>query len=90
MSTDHQKYSTQNQFDLIRNHPAALGLTFLHVFEDSGRLGLQLNGHEVLQKLMSKVKSGQANFKAILDYDVSRWGQFQDADVPHIGQREPA
>jgi len=29
---------------------------------------------------MGKVQSGQAGFKAILVYDVSRWGRFQDAD----------
>ncbi len=28
----------------------------------------------------SKVESGNAKFKAILAYDVSRWGRFQDAD----------
>ena len=29
---------------------------------------------------MAEVQSGQADFKAILVYDVSRWGRFQDAD----------
>ncbi len=29
---------------------------------------------------MSEVRSDQADFKAILVYDVSRWGRFQDAD----------
>jgi len=29
---------------------------------------------------MTEVKSGHADFKAILVYDVSRWGRFQDAD----------
>ena len=33
-----------------------------------------------LQNLMAEVQSGQADFKAILVYDVSRWGRFQDAD----------
>ena len=80
MSTDHQKYSTENQLDIIKNYAAARGLIILRVFEDSGRSGLRLDGREALQKLMSEVKSGQADFKAILVYDVSRWGRFQDAD----------
>ena len=79
MSTDHQKYSTENQFDVIQNYANTRGLTILRVFEDSGRSGLRLDGREALQKLMSEVRSGQADFKAILVYDVSRWGRFQDA-----------
>lgn len=80
MSTDHQKYSTENQLDVIRNYATARGLRILRVFEDSGRSGLRLDGREALQNLMAEVKSGQADFTAILVYDVSRWGRFQDAD----------
>lgn len=35
MSTDHQKYSTENQLDIIRNYATARGLEILRVFEDS-------------------------------------------------------
>jgi len=80
MSTDHQKYSTENQLDIIRNYTTARGLQILRVFEDSGRSGLRLDGREALQNLMAEVRTGQADFKAILVYDVSRWGRFQDAD----------
>ena len=80
MSTDHQKYSTENQLDVIRNYATARGMTILRVFEDSGRSGLRLDGREALQNLMSEVQSGLADFTAILVYDVSRWGRFQDAD----------
>ena len=52
----------------------------MRVFEDSGRSGLVLDGRKALQSLMTEVKSGRASFKAILVYDVSRWGRFQDAD----------
>ena len=80
MSTDHQKYSTENQLDIIRDYATARGLQILRVFEDSGRSGLRLDGREALQNLMAEVRTGQADFKAILVYDVSRWGRFQDAD----------
>lgn len=80
MSTDHQKYSTENQLDIIRSYATARGMTILRVFEDSGRSGLRLDGREALQNLMSEVQSGLADFTAILVYDVSRWGRFQDAD----------
>ncbi len=80
MSTDHQKYSTGNQLEVIRSYAAARGLRILRVFEDSGRSGLRLDGRAALQTLMAEVQSGQADFEAILVYDVSRWGRFQDAD----------
>ncbi|MEP4769645.1 MAG: recombinase family protein [Roseibium sp.] len=80
MSTDHQKYSTESQLDIIRNYATARSLQILRVFEDSGRSGLRLDGREALQNLMAEVRTGQADFKAILVYDVSRWGRFQDAD----------
>lgn len=72
MSTDHQKYSTENQLDVIRHYPTARGLELVRVFEDSGRSGLRLDGREALQKLMAEVQSGHADFSAILVYDVSR------------------
>ncbi len=80
MSTDHQRYSTESQLDVLRSYATARGLQILRVFEDSGGSGLRLDGREALQNLMAEVQSGQAAFKAILVYDVSRWGRFQDAD----------
>ena len=66
MSTDHQKYSTENQLDVIRKYAETRGLTILRTFKDSGRSGLRLDGREALQNLMAEVQSGQADFKAIL------------------------
>ena len=48
MSTDHQKVSTENQLDIIRDYATARGLQILRVFEDSGRSGLRLDGREAL------------------------------------------
>ena len=63
MSTDHQKYSTENQLDVIRKYASDRGLQILRVFEDSGRSGLRLDGREALQNLMAEVESGKADFK---------------------------
>ena len=57
MSTDHQKYSTENQLDIIRNYATARGLQILRVFEDSGRSGLRLDGREALQNLIAEVRN---------------------------------
>src|ERR1700730_7711799 len=80
MSTDLQKYSTENQLHTIRRYAEQRGFTIVHVFEDSGRSGLRMDGRDGLQSLMQEVQSGSARFHAILVYDVSRWGRFQDAD----------
>ncbi|WP_309500881.1 recombinase family protein [Bradyrhizobium arachidis] len=80
MSTDLQKYSTENQLHTIRRYAEQRGFTIVRVFEDSGRSGLRIDGRDGLQSLMLEVQSGTAGFQAILVYDVSRWGRFQDAD----------
>jgi DNA invertase Pin-like site-specific DNA recombinase len=80
MSTDLQKYSTENQLETIRRYAEQRGYTIVRVFEDSGRSGLRMDGRDGLQSLMLEVQSGTADFQAILVYDVSRWGRFQDAD----------
>ena len=55
-------------------------MKIVRTYEDSGKSGLRLDGRQALQQLISDVRSGVADFTAILVYDVSRWGRFQDAD----------
>jgi hypothetical protein len=70
MSTDLQKYSTENQLETIRRYAAQRGHTIVNVFEDSGRSGLTIDDRDGLQSLMLKVQSGTAAFQVILVYDV--------------------
>src|ERR1700722_9327314 len=80
MSTEHQQYSTENQGDTIREYAAKRGIEIVRTFTDSGKSGLKIDGRDALKQLIDIVLSGQAGFEAILAYDVSRWGRFQDAD----------
>jgi DNA invertase Pin-like site-specific DNA recombinase len=80
MSTEHQRYSTQNQADVITKYAGEHGMTIVRTFADDGKSGLNLEGRAGLLRLLSEVQSGKADFSAILVYDVSRWGRFQDAD----------
>lgn len=80
MSTDHQKYSTENQSDAIRAYASAHGMTVVRTFRDEGKSGLDIDGREALQTLLNEVESGRANFEAVLVFDVSRWGRFQNSD----------
>src|SRR5437762_12535914 len=80
MSTEHQKYSTEEQGEIIRRYADQRGFTLVRSYEDSGKSGLRLDGRDALKGLIDDVRSGAASFGAILVYDVSRWGRFQDAD----------
>lgn len=80
MSTDHQKYSTENQADIIADYAARRGFEIVRTYADEGRSGLNIAGRGSLQQLIDDVRDGVADFDAILVYDVSRWGRFQDAD----------
>ena len=80
MSTEHQKYSTENQAEIIAEYAAHRGFEIVRTYEDSGKSGLKLDGRLSLQKLIADVRSGNTDFEVVLVYDVSRWGRFQDAD----------
>jgi DNA invertase Pin-like site-specific DNA recombinase len=80
MSTDHQKYSTQNQADAIANYAAQRNLTIVRTYEDAGRSGLRIFGRDGLKELIDDVQFKRSDFDCVLVYDVSRWGRFQDVD----------
>ncbi len=80
MSTEHQQYSTSNQEDIIREYAAKPGYEIVRTYADEGKSGLTVAGHQSLRRMIADVQSGNANFKAILAYDMSRWGRFQNAD----------
>lgn len=80
MSTEHQQYSTENQLDRIKDYAARRGMEITRVFADEGKSGLNAKHRDGLRRMIAEVESGKADFRAILAYDVSRWGRFQDAD----------
>lgn len=80
MSTDHQKYSTENQSDAIKQYAQSRGIEIVKTYADAGKSGLKIEGRDALQQLIEDVRSGSVEFTLVLVYDVSRWGRFQDAD----------
>jgi DNA invertase Pin-like site-specific DNA recombinase len=80
MSTEHQQYSTSNQSDVIAEYASKRGYAIVRTYADEGKSGLSVAGRDLLRQLISDVQEGRADFEAILVYDVSRWGRFQDAD----------
>jgi DNA invertase Pin-like site-specific DNA recombinase len=80
MSTEGQQYSIANQQAAIRAYAVEHGLTVVRTYSDPGKSGLRLAGRAALAQLLTDVQSGKPGFEAILVYDVSRWGRFQDTD----------
>jgi len=80
MSTEHQQYSTENQGQVIRQYAERRGMSIVRTYTDAGKSGLKIDGRSALKQLIQDVETGVADFTAVLVYDVSRWGRFQDAD----------
>jgi DNA invertase Pin-like site-specific DNA recombinase len=72
--------SASNQMDAIRKYAKRRGMQIVKEYSDTGKSGLSTEGYESLAGMVRDVQSGPINFSAILLYDVSRWGRFQDAD----------
>lgn len=80
MSTEHQQYSTDNQAAAIARYTERRGYEIVKTYADEGKSGLNIGGRAALQRLIDDVEDGDCEFKAVIVYDVSRWGRFQDPD----------
>ena len=80
ISTEHQKYSTENQLAEIERYAEAHDMHVVRTYVDAGKSGLQVAGRSGMQQLIDDVTSGSTDFVTTLVYDVSRWGRFQDPD----------
>jgi DNA invertase Pin-like site-specific DNA recombinase len=80
MSTEQQKYSTQNQSEANQAYAALRGIAIVRTYADEGKSGLTVDRRNGLKRLIADVQSGHTDFEAVLVYDVSRWGRFRDPD----------
>src|SRR5580658_5005422 len=80
MSTEHQQYSIENQQAVIACYAQQHGIQIVKTYADPARSGLDLAHRPGLRSLLEEVLTSQPEFEAILVYDVSRWGRFQDID----------
>jgi DNA invertase Pin-like site-specific DNA recombinase len=80
MSTDRQEYSLENQTQAIAEYAERYGLCVVKTYSDPATSGVVFEKRKGLQKLIQDVVQGRASYRAILVYDVSRWGRFQDTD----------
>jgi DNA invertase Pin-like site-specific DNA recombinase len=80
MSTEHQQYSLENQSTAIRTYAESHNFVVVKTYSDAAKTGLVLRERVGLQQLLQDVVSGKSIYRAVLVYDVSRWGRFQDID----------
>ena len=80
MSTEHQQYSTENQAIAILQYAQSHNMEIVRTYADHGKSGLSLSGRSGLRQLLADVEAGGIDFTAVLVYDVSRWGRFQNPD----------
>ena len=80
MSTEHQEHSTDNQAAAIQLYAERRGYEIARTYADEGKSGQSLEGRDALKQLLDDIAKGAADFEALLVYDVSRFGRFQDPD----------
>ena len=80
MSTEHQQFSIENQMAVIGEYAKSHAFEIVRTYSDEARSGIDLARRPGLRQLLDEITCGKADFRAVLVYDVSRWGRFQDAD----------
>jgi DNA invertase Pin-like site-specific DNA recombinase len=80
MSTEHQQYSLDNQSLAIGKYAELHGFEIVQTYSDAAKSGVVLKYRTGLRQLLQDVVSAVPLYRAILVYDVSRWGRFQDTD----------
>ena len=80
VSTERQEYSLDCQSARIANYAQEKGFAVCQTYCDEAKSGLEIGRRTGLSQLLQDVVGGKQSYRAILVYDVSRWGRFQDPD----------
>jgi DNA invertase Pin-like site-specific DNA recombinase len=80
VSTERQEYSLDFQSARIANYAQEKGFDVCQTYCDEARSGLEIGRRRGLSQLLQDVLGAEQSYKAVLVYDVSRWGRFQDPD----------
>ena len=72
MSTDHQKYSVDNQETTILTYAVVNSCIIVRRYVDPGKSGLGLEGRNALRSLIDDAQTGRIYSSTLLVYDASR------------------
>ncbi len=65
---------------LVSSAAKAHGFAVVETYADGAKNGLSIKNRSDLAHLLRDVVSGHSSYGAILVYDISCWGRFQDVD----------
>lgn len=71
MSTEHQRYSTENQSDAIGVYAKERGYQIIQTYSDAGKSGLRIKGRDGLTQLLEDIQAEKTDFTTVLVYDIS-------------------
>lgn len=80
MSTDHQQFSIDNQALYLKKYAEDHNMEITETYDDEGKSGVSASGRNNFNRLIEDVVTGRVSIKAVLVYDVSRFGRWQDND----------
>jgi DNA invertase Pin-like site-specific DNA recombinase len=69
MSTEHQKYSPENQLDAIATYASLFNMDVVQTYSDLGKSGLKLANRPGLKALLEDVETRRNSFRVVLVYD---------------------
>ncbi|MCW0350409.1 MULTISPECIES: recombinase family protein [Pantoea] len=78
MSTLNQEFSLDNQAQFIKEYASKHNYEVVHTYDDAGKSGVTVSGRHDFNRLMDDVILKRISIEAILVYDVSRFGRFED------------
>ncbi|MGC0946018.1 recombinase family protein [Pantoea agglomerans] len=78
MSTLNQEFSLDNQAHFIKQYAQKHNYEIVHTYDDAGKSGVTASGRHDFNRLIDDVLFKEINIEAVLVYDVSRFGRFED------------
>jgi DNA invertase Pin-like site-specific DNA recombinase len=80
VSTERQEYSLSFQSARIAAYALKYNFIVCETYTDEAKSGIGIKHRKGLSQLLRDVLAHKHPYRAILVYDVSRWGRFQDPD----------
>jgi DNA invertase Pin-like site-specific DNA recombinase len=78
MSTVNQEFSLDNQAEYIKQYADEHNYEITYTYDDAGKSGVTASGRHDFNKLINDIIFKEISIDAVLVYDVSRFGRWED------------